>query len=619
MGIRLTNNNEKIEKAINELLRELNISDEKIDIELIQDKEFKIEYENNLFKLYYFKENNIYFGFSYILSLILNGKIENCFNKKFDSKIENLTFMIDCSRNSVLKVETVKRLIRLLSLMGYESLMLYTEDTYKVNEYPYFGYLRNPYTKEEIKELDEYSKLFNIELIPCIQTLAHVNSLIRHISMGNLFDINDILLVGSEDTYNFIDALIKSCRESFSSKKIHIGMDEAMMLGRGQYLNIHGYKERFDIMCEHLDRVIKICKKYDFEPMMWSDMFVGIASSNEDELENKKKLVPKDVELIYWDYYSMEEEHYLKYLKIHKKLDNKIGFAGGAWKWLGFTPDNRFSFVSLRESMKAVNKEKIKNYIVTGWGDNGSETSLYAILPSLLYSQYSRYEMYDINEEFKNHFYALFSMKFDDFMTIDLLNRTTRNDDPYERSSANKYLLYNDPLLGTLDTTITKNVKEIYKEHLEKLKKALKVSDKWGYIFKVQVDLAKILTIKAELGVDLRKAYKENDSLELNNLYNDIKTLLSYIDVFKKDFRTEWNMENKSNGIDVFDIRIGALIERLNITLTKLDDYLNKRTNDIPELEEVLLDFLGNGDKFKEDYNQCEYRWRRMTSVNVNE
>ena len=42
---------------------------------------------------------------------------------------DNLGIMLDCSRNGVLKVETVKRFIELMSAMGFNSLQLYTEDT----------------------------------------------------------------------------------------------------------------------------------------------------------------------------------------------------------------------------------------------------------------------------------------------------------------------------------------------------------------------------------------------------------------------------------------------------------------------------------------------------------
>ena len=46
--------------------------------------------------------------------------------------------MLDMSRNGVMKVEKVKEFIDYLAKMGYNSLQLYTEDTFEVNNEPYF-------------------------------------------------------------------------------------------------------------------------------------------------------------------------------------------------------------------------------------------------------------------------------------------------------------------------------------------------------------------------------------------------------------------------------------------------------------------------------------------------
>ena len=56
-----------------------------------------------------------------------------------------LGVMIDCSRNAVMSVPTLKRWIDITASLGYNMLMLYTEDTYEVDNQPYFGYLRGRY------------------------------------------------------------------------------------------------------------------------------------------------------------------------------------------------------------------------------------------------------------------------------------------------------------------------------------------------------------------------------------------------------------------------------------------------------------------------------------------
>ena len=63
-----------------------------------------------------------------------------------------LCYMADNSRNAVYNLPTAKRVIRYLALMGYNAMMLYTEDTYELPEYPYFGHMRGRFSEEELKD-----------------------------------------------------------------------------------------------------------------------------------------------------------------------------------------------------------------------------------------------------------------------------------------------------------------------------------------------------------------------------------------------------------------------------------------------------------------------------------
>ena len=147
--------------------------------------------------------------------------------------------MIDCSRNAVMTPDALKKFITILAKMGYNQVQLYMEETYEVDGEPYFGYLRGRYTQEELKDLDSFCAGIGVELVPCIQTLAHMNAAVRWPKYAAITDIRDILLVGDERTYELIENMFSSLRKCFRTDKIHIGMDEAAMLGRGKYLAVY--------------------------------------------------------------------------------------------------------------------------------------------------------------------------------------------------------------------------------------------------------------------------------------------------------------------------------------------------------------------------------------------
>lgn len=161
-----------------------------------------------------------------------------------------------------MNVPTVKRFCDIIAKMGYNTLMLYTQDTYEVDNQPYFGYLRGRYSKEEIKEIDAYCISKGIELIPCIQTLAHLNCIFKWWdAYEDIRDCDDILLIGEEKTDKLIDDMFSTISQCFTSKRIHIGMDEAYRVGIGKYLAKHGYQERFDIINGHLHKVCENTRK----------------------------------------------------------------------------------------------------------------------------------------------------------------------------------------------------------------------------------------------------------------------------------------------------------------------------------------------------------------------
>ena len=503
--------------------------------------------------------------------------------------------MIDMSRNAVMSVEGLKRYLPLLKKMGYNCAMLYTEDTYEVDGEGYFGYMRGRYTKEEMKELDAFASSIGVTLIPCIQTLAHVNAAIR---WGKFpVDCADIMLVDDERTYEFIDHMFATLSECFASKKIHIGMDEAHMLGRGKHLDIHGYESVDVIMKRHLARVCELAEKYGYEPMMWSDMFFRPWNNGVYRIGKAKipqgyiDALPKSVIPVYWDYYQSSEVGYSDMMENHTQLSKKTWFAGGSWSWMGFAPYNQFTLTSMLPAIDACRKNNIRNVFMTMWGDNGGECSHFAQLPSLFYiAQYAK----GITDEavIKEKFKKLIGIEYDDFMKLDLPNAITGNEQIGHPKNPCKYMLFSDPFNGFLDYTVKDGGSELYAKYASELHEIAKKSRKYGYLFDSMAKLCDALAIKYELGVKTRKAYNSGDKDELSRLANeDYAKAIKLVDTFGKAFEKQWFCENKTSGFDVQDLRIGGLVRRLTACKKRLLDYTDGKIDRIEELEGDILPF----------------------------
>lgn len=535
---------------------------------------------------------------------------------------KNLGVMIDCSRNSVMNLDSLKKLLPLLKSAGYSTVQLYTEDTYEVNNEPYFGYMRGRYTKAELKLLDAYCVSLGMELIPCIQTLAHVRGLFKWPEYQKIHDIADILMAGEERTYALIENIFDTLAECFTSRKVNIGMDEAHQLGSGKYAEKHGQRPRADIMLEHLTKVNEIANARGFTCSMWSDMFFYMAFGGKnyeagevtipDEIKNK---IPTNIKLIYWDYYSLDKQNYLNNIRSHKKLTDNVIFAGGAWSWAGLTPLNEYAIEASKAAISACNDEEISEIFVTIWGDNGGYCSPFSVMPTLIHiAEYSKgnFDLKHIKEQFKD----VTGVDYDTFIALSLPNILLDNQDETEKVNPAKYLLYNDVLVGVYDSTVSIGCGEIYIKHAAILKKGEKNTD-YGFIFKTMRLLCECLYYKADLGLRVRKAYKQKDKDSLMLLLNErVKPLIKKLGVFYDALDCYWHKLYKPYGFEVTDIRLGALIQRLKQVKKRLGDYLDGKTDSVPELEETLLDRNGGGEIY-ENKPILDNGWASIVSLNL--
>ncbi len=511
---------------------------------------------------------------------------------------ETLGVMIDLSRNGVMTLPSIKQFLGTIAKMGYNTVFLYMEDTYEVEGEPYFGYMRSRYSIAEMKELDEYCSSIGMEAIPCIQTLAHMRTFFKWNQVP--VDCDDILLVDEERTYQLISNMFKTLSKCFKSKRIHIGMDEAHMLGKGKYLDKHGYRTPNEIIKEHLNKICEIAKEYDYTLLLWSDMFFRTWNNGDYYLNEVKNVptevinaVPDSVAPVYWDYYSPTEAQYDAMIKMHRQFKGETWFAGGAWCWHGFAPLNQFSINTMREALAACRKNKVKNIFMTMWGDDGMECSHFSQLPALMYIAECAKGNTD-EEKIKARFKRIVGVDYDDFMKVDLPNYVT--DTPAaDSSSASKTMLYSDPFLGFLDYTVSEGVGKLYAKYADELSAVAKKTRKYGYVFNTLAALSSVMEIKYELGVKTRKAYKAGDKAELARLANEDYTELGKrIRAFHKAFEKQWYIDNKPSGFEVQDGRLGALWQRVDSCRRRLLTYAEGKLDKIDELEAEILPF---GDK----------------------
>lgn len=534
-------------------------------------------------------------------------------------------FMLDCSRNSVFTVEKVKSIIRFLAKLGMNTLMLYTEDTYEVPQEPYFGTYRGRYSQDEIREMDAYARTFGIELVPCIQTLAHLRNALKWPLGTPIRDTSDILFVGKDQVYAFIEELLQSVKDSFSTRRVHLGMDEAVQLGLGNYLSQNGYTESSLLIKEHSSRVFSICKKLGLEPMIWSDMYItsntGGTYYDTHSLENTSNWVKPDagLGLVYWDYYNDDESIYHNLLQVHKELSDNVIFAGGAWIWNGISPNYSRTFKCTLTALKACREHQIKEIFCTGWMDNGAETPVDAVYPGLVLFAHMGFHKEPDKDTLIEEFLDTANGRLEDFYQLEAFDSLFIGTETNITSdNPSKYLLYQDCMLGMFDYHIRDIDTASYYEKLAKrLEGCIKTSPAYRGLFTFYQLLAEILSEKADLGIRIKTAYEQRDLSTLDRICEEVIPRLTRKMWNMKLIREQlWLSDAKPFGYELLDIKLGGVITRLESNRRRIRSYLEGRVPSLEELEQPRLPYFPTETSLNHGRNVplSENRWNRIVS-----
>ena len=521
---------------------------------------------------------------------------------------EDLGFMLDASRNAVPTVESVKLLLNTIASMGFNVLLLYLEDTYAIEGYPYFGYQRGSYSPEELREMDDYAFALGIELIPCIQTLAHLETTLRWPYGRAMKDTDDILLVGDEKTYDFIAAMLKALSKNVRSRRIHLGMDEAFCLGRGTYLDKNEFEPRYRIFQKHLARVMDLCRAENYKPMIWSDMYFRFASARHDYYDTTtpltdeiKNSIPDDLSLVYWDYYHDGDQFYQDMLKRHMEINtSEPWFAGGIWTWNGIKVNHGKMFKTTEAALKACVESGTKHVLATAWGDNGAETSIFEALLGLQYfAEMSWNETSPSRERALLRYKLTLGADGEAFYNMRLFDEVPAvSQDNMSSVNPSKYILYSDPLSGLFDAHILPKARELSDHYLRLAEyfdvKSNETQDQNRLFYLQSAQLADVLQRKVLLTYNLRSSYLQDDEESLRQIVDyELPELIAALSDLQAFTMSIWYLYNKPQGSEIIDARFGAQIARLKTCLDRLDGYLHGVYEKLPELEQVRLAFDG--------------------------
>ncbi len=314
-----------------------------------------------------------FYGMQTVCQLLREPARTPCCRIEDEPSLSERGYMLDISRCKVPTMETARALVRSLAALRYNSLQLYMEHTFAFSAHERVWADSSPFTSEEIMELDAYCREYFIELVPNLNSFGHLNRWLRHpeyrplaeCDPPYLFPVTQTLMQGvlqpSEESLAFVDSLYRELLPNFTSRKLNIGCDETVELGKGKSAELCRKKGVAQVYVDFLTKLTKQAKSHGFSVEFWGDIILH-------HPEYIAKL-PKGITALAWGY---EAAHpFDKNCTGFRKAGVEFLVCPGTSTWLTILGRTSNMTACIRNAVAAAVKHHARGLLMTDWGDNG--------------------------------------------------------------------------------------------------------------------------------------------------------------------------------------------------------------------------------------------------------
>lgn len=175
----------------------------------------------------------------------------------------------DVARGQTVAVEWWKRLIRELARCKLNMLVIYGEDDYAFEAFPFLG-REGTFTPEKARELSEYAQRYHMQVVPQFESLGHASAILGHEELANLREAGQswVYCTSNLETWEFLDTIYGELAEQFpNSQYIHVGGDE-FETGFARCERCSA-RDRDALYAEHMNRLNELCRKHGRTMLFW--------------------------------------------------------------------------------------------------------------------------------------------------------------------------------------------------------------------------------------------------------------------------------------------------------------------------------------------------------------
>tara|TARA_B100000519_G_scaffold203290_1_gene225363 strand:- start:5736 stop:8120 length:2385 start_codon:yes stop_codon:yes gene_type:complete len=407
--------------------------------------------------------------------------------------VEELGFKLDTSSRGVPAVERLQDLTISLSLYGYRTLFIYMEDTFVVENEPFFGYMQKRFTYEDFVALGKTAKSVGIEIIPSILLIDDIKSLIKWPIYSSILQAPP----NNEEKYDLFHRVILAVSEPLESKRIHINVGEktheyfvqkvyakcSKYLGNMQ-IDRECFNSEIQSYSAHLKRVVDISRSLNIVPAFYTDSIeicpkeqsinrvkfpedCNVDVDTETFIQLNEALGDSEIEFIHRNYAS-EESAFDKKIKLLGSLVDDDTFLKqkrnwsiclSLWSWNRFWVALYWSVNMMESGFTAALKNNIKHVYITAWSHDGSEILMASIeaalafFSELVHTKNEQSSRSDVMQRVDESFKVLFRRpaSFSDMLVACALDQPSEFPVGWGITNLAKWLTWEDPLTAHLN------------------------------------------------------------------------------------------------------------------------------------------------------------------------
>ncbi len=274
--------------------------------------------------------------------------------------------------------------LRIIRYAGYNAVLLEWEDMFPWEVDQRFRNASH-YSREQIQKISDEAKALELEIIPLVQTLGHMESFLRFDNYAHMLEEpNNIASINplADGAAELISGMVRDMMDLFPDVKyLHLGGDESWCFAQSEagqaYLKEHSKAALF---CHHYQPLLDIVNERGIRPMLWHDMMI------EWDIQELSHFL-KQVDIMVWGYQGQpggdsgpySREVIDRFAQAGANLWGAAAYKGGDGSMVNLPHldkrvENAEGWAKLCEEVKA-----LKGVCATGWSRYSTE--LWQIAP----------------------------------------------------------------------------------------------------------------------------------------------------------------------------------------------------------------------------------------------